>query len=990
MKVTFFDFMNIPEYDCETPYTKGIGGTQSAICYYAEELAKSHDVSVYLLNIDEEKTNRGVKFMKGKDIIKTGLQTDILVWSSSATETSVETLKNKVVANLKICWIPHNLFEPGIDDFETFVYYFDLFGFVSEHQRKQFIETYNLNVEKTFVFNNGICPSFQTEFDPSVKKPYFIYTSQPYRGLEIVANNWSKIVEKYPEAQLHTYSSRSLYGGINSDETNVIFEKLKTLSNVFVHDPVGQADLVKICHEASFFAYPTDFIETGCIAATEASAGGCIPIVSNLGCLGSYFDDCLIYNDTLDEQFVDKSLEYLDLYYNKRDEFNMKSLGIGMFFQRQRDYKLLAEIFTQNVEQFLIRKKQSVDDFKTANALFDKKKYFEASMIYANMIPYFESKDQAYFYYLNKGASLFYLQKYKNAIINFEKAGELKMDLQLCINMILASEKIGNKEKTLKWCEHALKFKFNLEIIYKILDLVQKRTYFERTKWAKYLLSLWNDDIDNINWLKLFLSHGNMVSGDLATIMKHEECIQQLSNVIEKGQAYALLKKIDLKKDTDIRRYLEKLYSNLFLNLNYYETNNPRYASFIKYYMENLPPMEGIVKPTFTKITNRKIRIGILSGDFIYHPVSYIINGIVKHIDKSKFDVYIFSSSVRDEKSTMQQRLIEDAKEFINIEKKSVQDMKNSIIEKDIDLLIEMCGHTSNGSDLLNVLRHKPARVIAQYFAFPNTYGLPEIDYKIGDDIVFPFGLDRYYNEKFCKVKNGFHTYNPIMPIKVNKKEHEGIVFGCTNNPKKYRPDWIKCVSQILKQVENSKLVLRYFGLEDPSIQEFYWKEFEKHGIERKRIDMDIGASLLKYFESYSNMDICLDPFPYNGGTINIEILYAGLPYVTLLGASYVSRVGASILTQVGHPELIAKTQEQYVNMAVGLAKDSERLKKYKETLREDFDKSTLGDNKAFTQNFEDSVMWMLRDSEKIPTEFKFPEVEVVESIPKLVISEKF
>jgi predicted O-linked N-acetylglucosamine transferase (SPINDLY family) len=338
----------------------------------------------------------------------------------------------------------------------------------------------------------------------------------------------------------------------------------------------------------------------------------------------------------------------------------------------------------------------------------------------------------------------------------------------------------------------------------------------------------------------------------------------------------------------------------------------------------------------------------------------------------------------------MQQRLIEDAKEFINIEKKSVQDMKNSIIEKDIDLLIEMCGHTSNGSDLLNVLRHKPARVIAQYFAFPNTYGLPEIDYKIGDDIVFPFGLDRYYNEKFCKVKNGFHTYNPIMPIKVNKKEHEGIVFGCTNNPKKYRPDWIKCVSQILKQVENSKLVLRYFGLEDPSIQEFYWKEFEKHGIERKRIDMDIGASLLKYFESYSNMDICLDPFPYNGGTINIEILYAGLPYVTLLGASYVSRVGASILTQVGHPELIAKTQEQYVNMAVGLAKDSERLKKYKETLREDFDKSTLGDNKAFTQNFEDSVMWMLRDSEKIPTEFKFPEVEAVESIPKLVISEKF
>jgi predicted O-linked N-acetylglucosamine transferase (SPINDLY family) len=285
-----------------------------------------------------------------------------------------------------------------------------------------------------------------------------------------------------------------------------------------------------------------------------------------------------------------------------------------------------------------------------------------------------------------------------------------------------------------------------------------------------------------------------------------------------------------------------------------------------------------------------------------------------------------------------------------------------AIVKEDIDVLIEMTGHTTVGTDLLNVLRYKPARVIAQYFAFPNTYGIPEVDYKIGDKHVFPTGLDQYYVEKFCVLKGGMHTYKPIVELSVNKTPHEGIVFGCTNNPKKYRSPWIKCVAAILKRVPGSKFKARYFNLDDPSIHEFYMKAFEKHGIERSRIDLGLGQTLEKYFSCYADMDICLDPFPYNGGTINIEILYASLPYITLLGPSYVSRVGASILHQVGHPELIAKTEEAYVEYAVALALDKERLDNYKATIRADMMKSTLGDNKAFTREFERGCEWMLRE----------------------------
>jgi predicted O-linked N-acetylglucosamine transferase (SPINDLY family) len=350
-----------------------------------------------------------------------------------------------------------------------------------------------------------------------------------------------------------------------------------------------------------------------------------------------------------------------------------------------------------------------------------------------------------------------------------------------------------------------------------------------------------------------------------------------------------------------------------------------------------------------------------LSGDFVYHPVSYVLNGIVEHLDKSKFDVYLFSTTKKPTDNKLHEKMRREATEFIDLVD-DVEPVVTSIVSKDVDVLVEMCGHTTNGTTLMNALRAKPARVVAQYFAFPNTYGLTTVDYKIGDKIVFPHGLEKYYSEKFCKIEGGMHTYKPILELEVKRTAHTGIIFGCFNNPKKFRADWIKAICRILKAVEGSKLKLRYFNLDDPSIKEFYLKEFEKHGVDRSRLDIGLGETLLRYFESYSDVDIVLDPWPYNGGTINIEALYCSRPYITLLGNSYVSRVGASLLHQIGYPELIAKNADEYVEKAVVLAKDAGRLDKYIAEIRPAVMKSTLCDNAAFTREFEKGLTWMLRE----------------------------
>ena len=150
MKIVFFDFMDVPAYDCDTPYSKGLGGTQSAICYYAEVLAKSHDVHVVLSNCTEQKKIRDVYF-EPMTYVTNKVECDVLIWCSGVNKNGRSLLQKYVNSNLSICWIPHNTNEPGMNDLEELIYDFDVFAFVSEWQRKKYIDVYGIDVQKTMI-----------------------------------------------------------------------------------------------------------------------------------------------------------------------------------------------------------------------------------------------------------------------------------------------------------------------------------------------------------------------------------------------------------------------------------------------------------------------------------------------------------------------------------------------------------------------------------------------------------------------------------------------------------------------------------------------------------------------------------------------------------------------------------------------------------------------------------------------------------------------
>jgi hypothetical protein len=361
-------------------------------------------------------------------------------------------------------------------------------------------------------------------------------------------------------------------------------------------------------------------------------------------------------------------------------------------------------------------------------------------------------------------------------------------------------------------------------------------------------------------------------------------------------------------------------------------------------------------------IPNSKVRIGFLSGDISNHPVTYVLNGFMEYMDKAKFEIYLLDNSNPAIKQLPSIYLKKHVDHDIDIYSKNVEESVTAIQECNLDILIEMTGHTSTSSHkLMNIVRQKPAKLICSYFGYPCTTGVQAVSFKLGDAITFPESSKHIFTEEFQTVKGGFHCFKPYDDTKITKTKAPVTRFGVFNNPQKYTKQFIDTVSKILHEVSESQIYFCYNEFRDESIREFYRIEFESRGVERSRLIFRSASTYKEYADAFIDVDIALDTFPYNGGAVSIDCLNFSTPYITLLGSDYVSCVGASIITQAGHPELVAKSIEEYVRNAVLLAKNKSMLEQYYANIRNDMYKSSLGDGKQFAIHFQEAIMEMLR-----------------------------
>jgi len=161
-----------------------------------------------------------------------------------------------------------------------------------------------------------------------------------------------------------------------------------------------------------------------------------------------------------------------------------------------------------------------------------------------------------------------------------------------------------------------------------------------------------------------------------------------------------------------------------------------------------------------------------------------------------------------------------------------------------------------------------------------------------------------------------------------------------------------------LSAVPNSQLLL---SAQEGSHRRGTQERLERKGIEANRLRFAKRTPLREYFSIYHGIDIALDTFPYAGGTTTCDALWMGVPTVSLVGRTAVGRGGLSILSNAGVPELVARSEEEYVKIAGELARNLPYLSQMRSTLRQRMKQSPLMDAPKFARNIEGAYRRMWR-----------------------------
>jgi len=361
--------------------------------------------------------------------------------------------------------------------------------------------------------------------------------------------------------------------------------------------------------------------------------------------------------------------------------------------------------------------------------------------------------------------------------------------------------------------------------------------------------------------------------------------------------------------------------------------------------------------------SKEKIRIGYVSADFRQHSVNYFFEPVLRNHDSESFEIICYHNSNIEDSVT--NKLKQFTHQWRTIKHLSDEQAAQLINDDEVDILVDLSGHT-NGSRL-TVFGLKPAPIQCTWLGYPNTTGLKMIDYRLTDELTDPSDeQDRYYTETLFRISGGFSCYlgnvsvGPANRMEQSKSTSE-ITFGCFNNLIKVTNEVIQVWSTILHNVPSSRLILKTGLSRANDLVEPIVDQFSRAGIDPARIVIKSRIEdWAEHIKLYDEIDIGLDPFPYNGTTTTCEALWMGIPVIVLAGNKHASRVGHSLVTQVSYPELSAQNTDQYIAIASELANDRNRLRQFNNDLRPRMQASSLCDHIGFTNKLEAAykTMW--------------------------------
>ena len=354
----------------------------------------------------------------------------------------------------------------------------------------------------------------------------------------------------------------------------------------------------------------------------------------------------------------------------------------------------------------------------------------------------------------------------------------------------------------------------------------------------------------------------------------------------------------------------------------------------------------------------RRLRIGFLSPDLHRHSVAYFIEPLLQHLDRSQFEIHLYHDQpVIDATS---ERLRSQAAGWRMVAGLG-DDLLEGILRSDApDILFDLAGHT--GMNRLPLFARRLAPLQATYLGYPDTTGLPAMDYRLVDAITDPPGqAEAFCSEKLLRFAPTAWSYAPPSeapdPSGPPSVQTGNVTFGCFNNFAKITDHALLAWGRLLENLPGSRLVLKGHGLSVPALQSAARRRLEATRISPERVEfLERTRTVEEHLAAYGRIDVALDTYPYHGTTTTCESLWMGVPVISLVGDRHASRVGASLLHAVGHPEWLARDWNDYIVKAAACAGDQAGRTALRLRLREEMLASVLLDHRGQAGRFGEAL----------------------------------
>ena len=420
-----------------------------------------------------------------------------------------------------------------------------------------------------------------------------------------------------------------------------------------------------------------------------------------------------------------------------------------------------------------------------------------------------------------------------------------------------------------------------------------------------------------------------------------------------------------IRKAVELAPHDAMLHSNLILYLNYAHGDDGARIRAETDAWARRHAVEKRGRGNFAELDRspaRRLRVGYVSPDFRLHAVAFFFEPLLRAHDRSRVEVFCYSDARVPDDVT--RRLRGRADVWREAHTMSDDALERAMLDDRIDVAVDLAGHT--GGNRLPLFARRVAPVQVSYLGYLGTTGVPAMDYRFTDAVADPPGrTEPFSSEQLVRLEGGMFVYEGNRAVEVPPEppvtRTGGITFGSFNPLTKITEATLRRWSAVLAGVPGSRMLIKAASLGASAQRETLWRRAVAAGVDPERLVL-LGPEeqVAQHLARYNEVDIAVDTYPYNSITTAFEALWMGVPLVTRAGPTQISRFAASTLAHVGLEDLVVTTEEAYVERAISLARDVDRLRDLRRTLRARMAASSLCDSNRLARGVEAAYrdMW--------------------------------